>query len=119
MLRISSTDPILQMSLKQTNILSRQFFMLTNSSSLKKSNSKNHTHLPMHIQKRIHHCNHISKQNKLEPQIITLNNHINKQIHKHKTNTWKQHLDKIGHKHNQHCVWDTMAKLSHKNLSTQ
>ena len=33
------------------------------------------------------------------PQIFTLNNYINKKIHKHKTNTWKQQ-DKIYLKHN-------------------
>ena len=30
-----------------------------------------------------------------QTHIITLNNHISKQIHEHKTNSWKQHLDKI------------------------
>ena len=82
-------------------------------------NSTNHTHLPMHICKLIHHHNHIHKQNRLDPQIITLNNHINKQIHKHKTNTWKQHLDKIDHKHNPHSQWGTIAKLSNKKQPTQ
>ena len=43
-------------------------------------NSTNHTHLPMHIHKPILHRNHICKQNRSDPQIITLNNHINKQI---------------------------------------
>ena len=63
-------------------------------------NSSNYTHLPMHICKLIHHCNCIHKQNRSGPQIITLNNYIKKQIHGHKTNTWKQHFDKIDHKHN-------------------
>ena len=44
--------------------------------------------------------------------MITLNNHINKQIHEHKTNTWKQHRDKIDHKHNPHSLWGT-AKQSY------
>ena len=70
-------------------------------------NSTNHTHLPMHICKFIHHCNHIRNQ------IITLNNHINKQIHKHKTNTWKQQ------KHNSHSLWGTIAQLSNKKQPTQ
>ena len=48
-----------------------------------------------------------------------LNNHINKQIQEHKTNTWKQHLDKIEHKHNLHSLWGTIAKLSNKKLLTQ
>ena len=52
-------------------------------------NSTNHTHLPMHICKLIHHHNHIHKQNRLDLQMITLNNNINKQIHEHKTNTRK------------------------------
>ena len=53
-------------------------------------NSTNHIHLPMHIRKLIHHfanCNLIRKQNRSDPQIITLNNHINKQIHEDKINT--------------------------------
>ena len=49
----------------------------------------------MHICKLIHYRNHIRKQNRSDTQNITLNIHINKQIHEHKTNTWKQHLDKI------------------------
>ena len=63
--------------------------------------------------------NHTHKQNRSYPQIITLNNHINKQIHEHKTNTWKQHLDKIDHKHNPHFLWGTIAKLSNKKQPTQ
>ena len=51
--------------------------------------------------------------------MITLNNHINKQIHEHKTNTWKQHLDKIDHKHNPNSLWSTIAKLSNKKQPTQ
>ena len=50
-------------------------------------NNTNHIHLLMHIHRFIHHYNHIPKQNRSDPQIITLNNHINKQIHEHKTNT--------------------------------
>ena len=38
--------------------------------------STNHTHLPMHIHKLIHN----RQQNRSNPQIITFNNHINKQI---------------------------------------
>ena len=67
-------------------------------------NSTNHSHLPMHICKLIHHHNHIRKQNRSNLQIITLNNHINKQIHENKTNPWKQHVDKIDHKHNPHSL---------------
>ena len=73
----------------------------------------------MHICRLIHHRNHIRKQNRSDPQIITLNNHINIQIHEHKTNTWKQHLDKIYHKHNLHSPWGTIAKLSNKKQPTQ
>ena len=73
----------------------------------------------MHTHKLIVHCNHIHKQNRSDPQIITLNNHINKQIHKHKTNAWKQHLDKIDHKHNPHSLWGTIAKLSNKKQLTK
>ena len=73
----------------------------------------------MHIHKLIHHHNHIYKQNRSDPQIITLNNHINKQIHEHKTNTWKQHLDKIDHKHNPHSLLGTIAKLSNKKQPIQ
>ena len=36
----------------------------------------------MHICKLINLRKHIGKQNKSDQQIITLNNHINKQIHK-------------------------------------
>ena len=82
-------------------------------------NNTNHTHLPIHICKLVHHHNHIHKQNRPDPQIITLNNHINKQIHKHKTNTWKQHLDKIDHKHNPHTLLGTIAQLSNKKQPTQ
>ena len=78
--------------------------MLTDSSSFERN------HLPVHICKLIHHRNHIHKQNQSDPQIITLNNHINKQIHEHKTNTWKQHLDSL---------WDTITKLSNKKQPTQ
>ena len=79
-------------------------------------NSSSHIHLPMYrpICKLIHHGNHICQQSRLDPQIITLNNYINKQIHEHKTNTWKQHLDKIDHKPNSHSLWATIAKLSNK-----
>ena len=73
----------------------------------------------MHIRKLIYHCSHICKQNRPDPQIITLNNHINKQIHEHKTNTWKQHLDKIDRKHNPHSLWGTIAKLFNKKPPTQ
>ena len=48
------------------------------------------TTIPMHIRKLMHHRNHIRKQNISDAQIITLNNYINKQIHKH-----KKHLKKI------------------------
>ena len=48
--------------------------------------STNHTHLVMPICKLIYHCNHICKQNISYPQIITLNNHINRQIQKYETN---------------------------------
>ena len=58
-------------------------------------NNTNHTHLSMHICKLIHHRNHIHKQNRSDPQIITLDNHINKQIHEQKTVTWKQHWTKL------------------------
>ena len=77
-------------------------------------NSTNHSHLPMHISKRIHHRNYIRKQNRSDPQIITLSNHIKKQLHEHKAKTLKQHLDKIDHKHNPHSLWGTIAKLSNK-----
>ena len=73
----------------------------------------------MHIRKLIHHRNHICKQNRSDPRIITLNNYINKQIHEHKTNTWKQHFDKIDHKQNPHSMWGTIAKLSNKKPPTQ
>ena len=73
----------------------------------------------MHIRKFIHHRNHIPKQNRSDPQIITLNNHINKQIHEHKTNTRKHHLDKFDHKHNLHYLSGTIAKLSNKKQLTQ
>ena len=82
-------------------------------------NSTNYTHLPMHIRKLIHHRNHICKQNRSDPQIITLNNHINKQIHDDKTNTWKQHLDKIDRKHNPHSLWATITKLFNKKHATE
>ena len=38
--------------------------------------SINCIHLPMHICKLIHHCYHVHKQNRSDPQIFTLNNHI-------------------------------------------
>ena len=73
----------------------------------------------MHICNLIHYYNHIGKQNRSDPQIITLKNHINKKIHEHKTNTWIQHLDKIDHEHNPHSLWGTIAKLSNEKLPTQ
>ena len=57
------------------------------------------------------------KQNKSDPQIITLNNYINKQTHEHKANTWKQLLNKIDHKNNPYSLWGTIAKLSNKKPS--
>ena len=74
--------------------------MSTDSIPKGNQNNTNHTLLPMHICKLIHCHNHICKKNKSDPQIITLNNHINKQIHEHKTNTRKEYLDKIDHNHN-------------------
>ena len=73
----------------------------------------------MHIRKLIHHRYHIRKQNRSNSQIITISNHINKEIYEHKTNTWIQHLDKIDHKHNSHFLWGTIAKLSNKKQPTQ
>ena len=64
----------------------------------------------MYIRKLIHHRNHFRKQNRSDPRIITLNNHINKH---------EQQLDKIDHKHNLYSLWDTMAKLSNKKPPTQ
>ena len=82
-------------------------------------NNTNHVHLPMHICKLIHHRNLICKQNRSDPQIIIVKNHINKQIHEHKTNTWKQYLDKIDHQHNPHSLWGIIAKLSNNKPPTQ
>ena len=42
----------------------------------KNQNITNHTHLPMHICMLIHHHNHIRKQNRSDPKITILNNHI-------------------------------------------
>ena len=113
MLRISNpADLTVQMFMRQTNTLSRQFWMLTDSSSIKKSQQHKSLSPTYHIRKLIHHHNHIHKQNKSNPKTFTLNNHINKQIHEHKTNTWKKHLDKIDHKHNSHSLWCTIAKKS-------
>ena len=118
MLRISSpTDPRVQMIMRKTNTLTRQIWMLI--IPKRNHNSTNQTHLPMHMSKLIHQRNHIRKQNRSDPQIITLNNHINKQIHEHKTNIRKQHLYKIDHKLNPHFLWGTIAKLSGKKLSTE
>ena len=108
MLRISSADPTAQIFMRATKhlikaILDAQRLFIPKGNH----NSSNHTHLPMHIRKLMHHS-------RSDPQIITLNNHINKQIHEHKTSTWKQHLDKIDHKHNPHSLWGTTAKLSDK-----
>ena len=104
-----------QMFMWRTNTLSRKILEADRLFIPKGDhNSTNHTHSLMHICKLIHHCNHICKQNRSDPHIITFNNHINKQIHEHKTNTWKQYLDKIDHKHNPHSLWGTIAKLSNK-----
>ena len=73
----------------------------------------------MHIHKVIHHSNHICKQNRLDTAIISLNNHINKQIHKQKTLKWKQHLDKFDYEHNLHSMWGTIAKPFNKNPPTK
>ena len=73
----------------------------------------------MHIHKVIHHSNHICKQNRLDTAIISLNNHINKQIHKQKTLKWKQHLDKFNYEHNLHSMWGTIAKPFNKNPPTK
>ena len=91
-----------------TSLADRLFILKEN------HNSTNHIHLFMNICKLIHHHDHIRKQSRSDPQIIILNNHIDKQIHEHKTNTLKQHLDKIDHKHNPHYLWGTIAKLSNK-----
>ena len=44
---------------------------------------------------------------------------MSKQIHEHKTNTWKQHLDNIDYIHNTHFLWGTIAKLFNKKPPTQ
>ena len=93
--------------------------MPTDFSSLKEIITPQITFLLLHIRKFIHHCNHTRKQNRSESQMITFNNHINRQIHEHKTNTWKQHLDKIDHKYNPHSLWGTIAKLPNKKTPTQ
>ena len=69
----------------------------------------------MHICKLIHHHSHICKQKTSDSQSIT----VNKQMHEHKTNTWKQHLDEIGHRHHPHSLWGTIAKLSNKKIPTE
>ena len=112
MLRISSpADPTAQMFMRQTNTLSRQFWMLTDSSSLKEIATAEITLTYPCISTTLSIII-ICKQNRSDPQIITLSNHINKQIHEQKTNSWKQHLDKIDHKHDPHSLWGTIAKLS-------
>ena len=47
----------------------------------------------------------------------TLNNHVNNQIHEHKTKN--KHLDKIALKHNPHSLWGIIAMLSNKKQPTQ
>ena len=118
MLKISSTDT------KNVHEANKHFIKaildVNRLLSLKEiTRSTNHTHLLIHICKLIHHRNLLCKQNRSDSQIISLNNHINKQIHEHKTNIWKQHLDKIDHKHNPHFLWGTIAKLSNKKPPTQ
>ena len=49
----------------------------------------------MHIHKLVHHRNHIREQNRSDPRIITLNNHINKQIYEHKTKPGNNILTKL------------------------
>ena len=116
MLRISfPSDPTMQMFMKKNKHFIKAVLDPDRLFILK----GNYTHLPMHICKLIHHHNHIYQQNRSDLPIFTLNNHINKQIHEHKTNTWKQHLDKIDHKHNLHSLWGTIAKLSNKKPPTQ
>ena len=61
----------------------------------------------------------ITFTNKSDSQIFVLHRFIKKEIHEHKTNTWKQHLDKSDHKHNPQSRWGTIAKLSNKKLLTQ
>ena len=68
----------------------------------------------MHVHKLNHHRNNNHKQNRSDPQIMTLNNQKNKQIYEHKTNIWKQNLYKIDHKHCLPSFWGTIAKLSNK-----
>ena len=120
MLRISSpTEPSTNVHDANKHLITA--ILNTNKLFIPKGNhsSINHTHLPMYIHKLFHHCKHVWKENRSDPQIITLNNNINKQIHEHKTNTWKQHLDKIDHKHNPHSLWGTSSKaIKQKNIYT-
>ena len=58
--------------MRQTNILSKQYRILTDSSSLKKIKiAQIALHLPRYIHKLIQLCNHTCKRNR-SPQIITL-----------------------------------------------
>ena len=56
-----------------------------------------------------------NQTNRLDPQIITLDNYINKQIHEYKTNIWKQHHDKTDYKHNPHSLWAPWQNYATKN----
>ena len=119
MMRISSpADPTAQMFKRQTNTLSRQFWMLTDSLSLKENITAQITLTCPCISSSFITVT-IRIQNRSDPQIITLKNHINEQIHEHRTNTWKQHFDKIDHKHNPHSLWGTIANLCNKKQPTQ
>ena len=108
------------MFMGQTNTLTRQFWSFNNRLFICKGNhsSINHTHLPMHIHKLIHYCSQLCKQNRSDPQIITLNNHINKQIHEHKT-LGNNILTKLIANTIHTSLWGTITKLSNKKPPTQ
>ena len=84
----SSTDPIPQMSIqasmRQTNILSRQYCMLTDFLSLKKIKTA-HIGLTCQSISARSFNNVITLSNKTINPNHYFNNHINKQIHEHKT----------------------------------
>ena len=98
MLRISSpTDPTAQMFMRQTNTLSRQFWILTDSSSSKEITTAKITRTYPGISISLSITITIFTNKTDQTHNYTLQSHK-------QTNTWKKHLDKIDHKHNPHSL---------------
>ena len=102
------TDATPKMPMSQINTLLREYWLLTDSSSLKEmTTTQNKLTNPCESASSINTIL-LHKQNRLDPQTYT---------HEHKTDNWKQHFDKIDHKPNPHSLLGTTVKLFNKKIT--